>query len=49
MEAARTAADRGHLVTLYEKSDRLGGVLNIAAAPAFKEDLKKYLEQENNK
>lgn len=44
MEAARTAADRGHLVTLYEKSDRLGGVLNIAAAPAFKEDLKKYLE-----
>lgn len=30
MEAARVAASRGHQVTLIEKSDRLGGQINIA-------------------
>ena len=30
-------AKRGHTVTLYEKSDRLGGVFIAAAAPSFKE------------
>lgn len=44
MEAARTAADRGHKVTLYEKDDHLGGVLNIAAASPMKNDLKLYLD-----
>jgi 2,4-dienoyl-CoA reductase (NADPH2) len=33
MEAARTLAQRGHRVTLYEKSHRLGGQLNLAAVP----------------
>jgi len=37
MEAAILAAKRGHKVTLYEKSDRLGGVFIAAAAPSFKE------------
>lgn len=37
MEAAIVCAKRGHLVTLYEKSDRLGGVFIAAAAPSFKE------------
>lgn len=32
MEAARVAALRGHQVTLYEKRDRLGGAMNLAAA-----------------
>lgn len=32
MEAARVAAQRGHTVTLYEKSDSLGGTLPIAEA-----------------
>jgi 2,4-dienoyl-CoA reductase (NADPH2) len=31
MEAARVAAIRGHDVTLYEKSSKLGGYLNLAA------------------
>ncbi len=37
MEAAIVCAKRGHKVTLYEKSDKLGGVFHAAAAPSFKE------------
>ncbi len=37
MEAAIVCAKRGHTVTLYEKSDVLGGVFIAAAAPSFKE------------
>ena len=37
MEAATVCAKRGHKVTLYEKSDKLGGVFIAAAAPSFKE------------
>ena len=37
MEAALVCAKRGHSVTLYEKSDRFGGVFIAAAAPSFKE------------
>ena len=37
MEAALVCAKRGHKVTLYERSDRLGGVFIAAAAPSFKE------------
>ncbi len=37
MEAAILCAKRGHTVTLYEKSDKLGGVFIAAAAPSFKE------------
>ncbi len=37
MEAAIVCAKRGHSVTLYEKTDRLGGVFIAAAAPSFKE------------
>ena len=40
MEAAITAAARGHEVTLVEKADRLGGNLYPAGAPYFKEDMK---------
>jgi len=36
MEAAKTATQRGHKVTIVEKTDKLGGTLNIAAAPTFK-------------
>ena len=37
MEAAIVLAKRGHTVTLYEKTDKLGGVFIAAAAPSFKE------------
>ena len=37
MEAALVCAKRGHKVTLYEKSNVLGGVFIAAAAPSFKE------------
>jgi 2-enoate reductase len=44
MEAARLCQLRGHEVTLYEKSDRLGGVFIAAAAPDFKEQDKKLID-----
>lgn len=44
METARIAALRGHKVTIYEKSDRLGGVFIEAAAPSFKEKDKELIE-----
>lgn len=44
MEAARVAARRGHDVTLFEKSGRLGGMLSVATKASFKGDLKEYLE-----
>lgn len=37
MESAIVCAKRGHEVSLYEKTDRLGGVFIAAAAPSFKE------------
>ena len=39
MEAAIVAADRGHKVTLVEKSNILGGVLKFADTDAYKSDL----------
>lgn len=52
METARICAMRGHEVTLYEKSDVLGGVFIAAAAPDFKEADKKlihwYIKQIND-
>lgn len=40
MEAARTAALRGHEVILYEASSRLGGNLNPAGAHDFKKEIR---------
>ena len=39
MQAAWTAAQRGHSVTLFEKSDKLGGQALIASIPPYKETL----------
>ena len=42
MEAAITAARRGHEVLLYEKTDALGGALKFAEAVPFKQDLYRF-------
>jgi NADPH-dependent 2,4-dienoyl-CoA reductase/sulfur reductase-like enzyme len=42
MEAAVVAADRGHKVTLMEKSNTLGGLLAFADTDAYKADLGKF-------
>lgn len=44
MEVARVATMRGHKVTIYEKTDKLGGVFIPASAPSFKEKDKKLIE-----
>jgi 2-enoate reductase len=44
MEAARMAKQRGHQVTLLEKSNRLGGNVSVASVPYFKADLKDLID-----
>ena len=44
MMAAQTLTAMGHSVTLYEKSDKLGGLLNDATAASFKEYMRLYLK-----
>ena len=44
MQAAITASDQGHEVTLCEKSKRLGGTLLYAEREYFKEDTKKLID-----
>lgn len=44
IQALLTLVERGHDVTLYEKSKRLGGTLNYAVLPDFKQDLRDYLD-----
>ena len=39
MEAAHTAARRGHAVILVEREDRLGGQLPLCSAPPFKHEI----------
>ncbi len=44
MMAAQTLIRRGHRVTLCEKSDRLGGLLNDACLVPFKQLMREYLD-----
>ena len=44
MESARIAALKGHQVTLYEKSDTLGGTLKAGSAPAFKSPIRSLID-----
>lgn len=39
LETARVAAERGHTVTLYEKGETLGGLVNVAAKAPLRIDL----------
>lgn len=43
LEAARTAAERGHAVTLVERSDRLGGQLREALTAPYREEFGRIL------
>lgn len=42
LQAALDLSDKGHTVTLYEKSNRLGGLLEFADYIPFKYDIKRY-------
>jgi len=44
MTAAQTCAKRGHKVVLFESSDKLGGLLNDAAALPVKELMRNYIK-----
>lgn len=49
LETARVAALRGHRVTLYEKSDELGGQVNLAKKAPMREelgDITRFLERQ---
>lgn len=43
MQVAQTCKERGHDVVLFEKSDRLGGMLHDASAISSKKLMRKYL------
>ncbi|RCW78783.1 2,4-dienoyl-CoA reductase-like NADH-dependent reductase (Old Yellow Enzyme family) [Halanaerobium sp. DL-01] len=52
MEAARTAAERGHKVKLYEKENKLGGKFSSVIVPPYKDefdDLNQYLKKQLEK
>ncbi len=49
VEAARIASMRGHNVSLYDMADEVGGQMNLACKPPFKQHLglmKPYLERQ---
>jgi len=49
VEAARIAAMRGHTVDIYDAADEVGGQMNLACIPPFKQHLglmKPYLERQ---
>ncbi len=48
LRAAEISARRGHKVTLYEKADRLGGQVNIAALGAGREEIKAVIRNSEN-
>lgn len=48
MQAALTAAARGHDVVLCEKTDKLGGALRCELKVPFKQNLQKYLDQQSD-
>lgn len=48
LEAARVAALRGHHVDLYEKADKIGGQINIAAVPPRKDEILRSVEYYRN-
>ncbi|MDF2530651.1 MAG: enoate reductase [Clostridia bacterium] len=45
---ACTAAQRGHIVTLYDKNDKAGGMLLTGSVPKIKYDMQNYMDYLNN-
>ena len=43
MEAARVAAERGHRVVLFERSERLGGQIKVAMLPPHRESYEEII------
>ena len=44
LEAVRVLSLRGHRVTLFEKENKLGGLLRYASVPEFKSELRNFME-----
>jgi 2,4-dienoyl-CoA reductase-like NADH-dependent reductase (Old Yellow Enzyme family)/thioredoxin reductase len=44
MQAAKTLAERGFQVTLYEKENHLGGWMNLADKPRFKDNIQELID-----
>ena len=44
LEAAKVAAKRGHEVTVYEKADKIGGQIHLAAVPPRKSEILRAVE-----
>ena len=47
LEAARVAAIRGHEVHIFEKEDKIGGLLNIIWVPPGRNEFKRMIENYN--
>jgi 2,4-dienoyl-CoA reductase (NADPH2) len=48
MTAALRASQRGHLVTLYESTNRLGGQIHLAASPPGREEFSQFVRDLEN-
>ncbi len=44
LEAARVAAKRGHKVTIFEKENKIGGQINLAAVPPRKSEILRSID-----
>ncbi|WP_457558189.1 oxidoreductase [Candidatus Harpocratesius sp.] len=48
LEAARVLAKNGHQVTIFEKSSRIGGQINVAHVPPGREEIRRIIDYYQN-